>query len=391
VPEQDRQGFGRHNLPYGVAEDGHVVVAYGDHAIDLVALGGFDVGGDVFSAGALNPFMALGPDAWSRTRSQLSGRLDDLPESALRPRKGLRLLLPIEVADYVDFYASLEHASAMGRLLRPGSDPLPAAWRHLPIGYHGRSATVVVSGSDIRRPSGMVRGDDGPRFAPTARLDVEVELAFVVGVGSRRGSRISPERVADHVFGVVVLNDWSARDIQSFEYQPLGPFLGKSFATSISPWVVPLEALAPYQVDGPRQEPPAAPHLSVAEPRNFDISFSLALNRTVVSSMSSRDLYWSMAQQLAHLTSNGAAIKTGELFASGTISGRGENSAGSLMELTSNGAEAIKLEDGSTRTWLEDGDEAVVRGWCASPTGAEGLIVGEVRGKVVDWDEEGAS
>ncbi|HTX62724.1 MAG TPA: fumarylacetoacetate hydrolase family protein [Acidimicrobiales bacterium] len=383
-------GFGGRNLPYGVLADGHVVVAYGEAAIDLAHLGGFDVGKDVFASGSLNAFMSLGPDAWARTRSELSARLDALPASSLRDRSELDLVLPFDVADYVDFYASIEHACAMGRLLRPDGDPLPAAFRYLPMGYHGRAATIIASGAAIPRPSGLVRDGEGcVQYRRSARLDVEVELGFVVGVGSPRSRPISATDAHRHVFGLVLLNDWSARDIQALEYQPLGPFLGKSFATSISPWVVPLAAVAPFAVEGPPQDPPPASHLVAHEPRNFDIALSLELNGTVIATTNARHLYWSMAQQLAHLTSNGAATRTGDLFASGTISGRDARSAGSLMELTSSGRDPIELDDGSTRSWLDDGDEVVIRGW-AGPTGdGERISLGEVRGRVVaNADEE---
>lgn len=372
----------RDNLAYGVDARGHVLVAHRSGVVDLATVEGLSVPRQVFASGSLNAFMALGADAWERTRAEISARCADPANGVLIPIEEATLVLPIEVADYVDFYASEEHATAMGRLLRPGSDPLPPAWKYLPIGYHGRSATVVVSGSPVYRPSGLVRGEAGPTFAPSARLDVEVELGFVVGVGSARGTRISTDRVSEHVFGIVLVNDWSARDIQAFEYQPLGPFLGKSFATSISPWVVPLSALRAYAVDGPPQEPQPAPYLQTTEPRNFAVSFDLVLNGTVISSMSASGLYWSMAQQLAHLTANGATTRTGDLFASGTISGRDPKSAGSLMELTNGGRDPVKLEDGSTRTWIEDGDEVVIRGWCGDRRGAH-LDLGEVRGRVV--------
>jgi fumarylacetoacetase len=376
------RGFGRDNLPYGVDERGHVVVAFGSNAIDVARLQGLSVPPEFFASGSLNAFMALGREAWDRTRAEILTQLEDPPEDALIPIDRLTLVLPFEVADYVDFYASEEHATAMGRLLRPDSDPLPPAWRYLPIGYHGRAATVVVSGSPVYRPSGLVKTDAGPSFQPSQRMDVEVELGFVVGVGSVRGTRIAPDRVKEHVFGVVIVNDWSARDIQAFEYQPLGPFLGKSFATSVSPWVVPLAALEPFAVDGPTQVPPPAPYLATVEPRNFSISFELVLNETVISSMSSGALYWSMAQQLAHLTANGATTRTGDLYASGTISGKEPASAGSLMEMTGGGREPVKLEDGSTRTWIEDGDEVVIRAWCGDRRDAH-LDLGEVGGRVV--------
>jgi fumarylacetoacetase len=379
---EEEPGYGAHNLPYGVDERGHVVVAYGSFAIDLAALGGLSVPDEVLTSGSLNAFMALGPEAWSATRAEIVARLDELPMSACRAIGGLSLVLPFEVADYVDFYSSEAHARAMGQLLRPDADPLPPAWKHLPIAYHGRSSTVVVSGSEIYRPSGIVASDTGPTFAPSARLDVEVELGFVVGVGSARGRSIASDQAREHVFGVVIVNDWSARDIQGFEYQPLGPFLGKSFATSISPWVVPLAALERYAVAGPSQDPPPAPYLVTKEPRNLAINFELVLNNTVISKTDSGDLYWSMAQQLAHLSANGASTRTGDLFASGTISGNEAGRAGSMIELTNAGRDPVKLDDGSTRAWLEDGDEVVIRAWCGLKD-AEHLDLGEVRGRVV--------
>jgi fumarylacetoacetase len=364
-------------LPYGVDDRGRVVVAWGDAVVDLATLGGLDVGADVWTSGSLNAFFAEGPEAWALTRAQLQARLTPGSQVRTRPAGEVTLVLPFQVADYADFYASEAHATRMGQLLRPGSDPLPAAWRYLPMGYHGRSATVVVSGSAVPRPCGLRRAADGSLgYGPTARLDVEVEMGFVVGNGSTRGQPIPVEQAAAHVFGVVLVNDWSARDIQAFEYQPLGPFLGKSFATSVSPWVVPLDALAPYRVDGPAHDPEPAPYLRQREPRGYDVSLSLCINDTVVSRTSSADLYWSMAQQLAHLTANGANVRSGDLFASGTISGSTRSSAGSLMELAANGSEPIVLADGSTRTWLEDGDRVVIEGWCAN------MALGAVSGTV---------
>ena len=372
-------GFGPENLPYGVDDSGHVVVAFGDTVIDLAGLvrherdhdeAASPVRGealpdpDVLSSGSLNAFMALGPESWAATRALLRGRLAQLPEEVLRPRKEVVLRLPFEVSDYVDFYSCEAHVRAMGRLLRPDEDPIPPAWRYLPIGYHGRSSTVVASGGAVPRPSGMVGGQAAPEYGPTRCLDVEVELGFVVGVGNDRGRPVPGTDADEHVFGVVLVNDWSARDIQAFEYRPLGPFLGKSFATSVSPWVVPLEALRPWRVPGPPQDPEPAPYLRVPEPRGLEVNLELVLNGAVVSTMSSAGLYWSPAQQLAHLTVNGAATRTGELFATGTISGSGPGSGGSLMELTSRGREPLVLADGTTRAWLADGDEVVVRGWC---------------------------
>ena len=266
------------------------------------------------------------------------------------PLDDVRWQLPFEVADYVDFYSSLEHATNLGRLFRPGSEPLLPNWRHLPVGYHGRAGTVVVSGTDVVRPWGQSKApdDEAPRFGPSRRLDVELELGFVVGSPSRLGEPVPTSAFADHVFGVVLVNDWSARDLQAWEYQPLGPFLGKSFATSISPWVVPLDELAEYRVPLPPQEPPPLDYLAV-DPWAYDLELEIELNGETISRTNARHLYWNVEQQLAHLTANGASLRTGDLLASGTISGPERDSSGSLIELTWN------------ESFLEDGDEVVLR------------------------------
>jgi fumarylacetoacetase len=366
-------GFGTENLPYGVDDEGHVVVAWHDQVVDLTRADGIDAGPDIWSSGSLNSFLALGPAAWAVTRSQLQATIDRQPARALRPRAGVRLVLPVEVGDYVDFYASRQHATNMGRLLRPGEDPLPPAWLHLPIGYHGRSGTMVASGTVIRRPSGLtangpaacLNAASGPTFGPSQRLDVEVELGFVVGAPVPYGMAASAATAERHVFGVTLINDWSARDIQAFEYRPLGPFLGKSFATSMSPWVVPLAALTQRRVRGPRQDPPPAQYLRAPEPRGLDVELTLEVNGVRLSTTNSRFLYWSMSQQLAHLTVNGSGACTGDVFASGTISGDEPDSYGSLMELS-----------GGTR-WLADGDTVTISGRCGS------VSLGEVVGTVV--------
>jgi fumarylacetoacetase len=297
--------------------------------------------------GSLNALMARGPQAWADARGR--------GEEALAGGGGVALedaVLPVEVADYVDFYSSLQHATNMGRLLRPGGEPLLPNWRWLPIGYHGRAGTVVVSGTPIRRPKGQ---RPGPEFGPTARLDVELELGFVIGIPSPLGKPVQVEGALDHVFGAVLVNDWSARDLQAWEYQPLGPFLGKSFATSISAWVTPLDLLP--RVPLPPQEPEPLEYLRT-EPLGFDIPLEIELNGEVVSRTNAKHLYWSVEQQIAHLTSNGASLRTGDLLASGTISG---DQPGSLFELWRG------------ERFLADGDEVVLRG--------AGL--GEVRGTVV--------
>ena len=349
-------------LPFGVDDAGHVVVAWRHEVLDLSRFEGLDVGRELFTCGRLNEYMSLGPEAWSLTRRQVMDRAAGQPAEVRRPLDSVRLVLPWEVGDYADFYASRRHVEAMGRMLRPGEDPLPPAWLHLPVGYHGRSGTVLVSDEPVFRPQGIIAGPDGPRYGPTARLDVEVELGFVVGVPVPSGRPLHADRAEDHIFGMVLLNDWSARDIQAFEYRPLGPFLGKSFATSVSPWVITMEDLRPFRVPGPVQEPEPAWYLKTAEPRNVEVTLRLSVNGNAVSEMSSRELYWSPAQMLAHLTANGAGVRTGDLFGTGTISDGGP---GSLME---------KWQG---ERWLADGDRVTIEGWCGDF--GVGSVTGEVR------------
>jgi fumarylacetoacetase len=317
----------------------------------------------------LNQLMARGPDSWRETQARVEERLD----GETVPLADVQLHVPFRIADYVDFYSSLDHATNMGRILRPGGEALTPNWRHLPIGYHGRAGTVVVSGTPIRRPSGQRKPPDAeaPTFGPTGKLDIELELGFVVGVPSTHGEPVPISEALDHVFGAVLVNDWSARDIQAWEYQPLGPFLGKSFATSISPWVVPLAALEPHRVPTRPQEPEPLEYLRVA-PWAYDLELEGELNGEVISRTNARRLYWNVEQQVAHLTSNGASLRTGDLLATGTISGSEPGSYGSLMELTWNGERPLELADGGTRTFLEDGDEITLR----AP------LLGEVTGRI---------
>jgi fumarylacetoacetase len=291
----------------------------------------------------------------------------------------VRVHLPFEVGDYVDFYSSLEHATNLGRLFRPDAEPLLPNWRHLPVAYHGRAGTVVVSGTPVVRPCGQAKAPDDadPGFGPSSRLDLELELGFVVGVGSEHGRPIPLAAFREHVFGVVLVNDWSARDLQAWEYQPLGPFLGKSFATSISTWVTPLALLEDRFVSGPEQEPEPLPYLRTTGDWGLDVDLEVELSGTVVARTNARGLYWTMPQQLAHATVNGASVRTGDLFASGTISGPDRGTEGSLIELTGNGAHPLRLGDGSTRTFLEDGDEVVLRGRAGE------IELGEVRGTIL--------
>jgi fumarylacetoacetase len=294
--------------------------------------------------------------------------------------------LPIEVADYVDFYASESHATNVGKIFRPDSAALPPNWKHLPIGYHGRAGTVVVSGTDVVRPQGQrAPGADGrPGFGPSVRLDIECEVGFVVGRGSSLGRPVPVSEASQHIFGVVLLNDWSARDIQAWEYVPLGPFLGKSFATSISAWVVPFEALDAARVPQPVQDPPVLPYLAggPADVFGLDLHLTVCVNGQVVSSPRFRDMYWAPSQLLAHLTVNGASLRVGDLFASGTVSGPEPDSLGSLLELTWNGTRPLRLESGGERGFLADGDVVTITGWAP---GTDGRVVrlGEVSGRIL--------
>ena len=382
--------FGTSELPYGIYsvadQPPRVGVALADQVIDLGAVcrdAGRDPG--VFQQGSLNAFLARGPREWVQTRRLLQSSLNDrsgraLIESHLTPISSVQLHLPIEVADYVDFYASENHAANVGQMFRPGGDPLTPNWKHMPIGYHGRAGTVVVSGTDVVRPRGQVTsaGDPRPTFGPSRKLDFEAELGWVVGVGSSLGVPVLMEDFREHVFGVVVLNDWSARDLQAWEYVPLGPFLGKSFATSISAWVLPLEALDDAQVELPGRVPELLPYLRAAT-TGYDIDVAVTVNGQLVSTCPYARMYYSPAQMLAHLTINGARLRTGDLYGSGTISGPAVEQRGSLLELTWNGSRPLDLGAGTTRTFLEDGDEVVMR---AVSGGSVRARLGEVRGTV---------
>ncbi|HEX6788628.1 MAG TPA: fumarylacetoacetate hydrolase family protein [Gaiellaceae bacterium] len=319
----------------------------GDEVTDLSALG------DVYTESSLNALMALGRDA---------------PLEAARSHDGPRFRvdevtahLPVEIGDFVDFNSSLEHATSIGRMFRPQGDPLPPNWRWLPIGYQSRAGSVVVSGTDVRRPNGQRKTGETPTFGPSERLDIELELGFVIGTPSTHGEPVGVGAVADHVFGVALLNDWSARDIQAWEYVPLGPFLSKSFQTSMAAWVTPLALLEEHRVEAPPQDPPPLPYLDGGRDWALDIPLEIELNGEVISHGNVRTLYWTMPQQLAHATSNGGALRTGDLFGSGTISGSDPGSGGSMIELTQN------------ERFLADGDEIVLRG--------RGLA--EVRGRVL--------
>jgi fumarylacetoacetase len=390
-------GYGPETLPYGVFSladrPPRVGVRIHDDVVDLAglaaALGQEDA--EVFGEPSLNALMQRGPDHWHETRAWIRAALTDAELRSVVaqhrvPLEAVALHLPLEVADYVDFYASEWHAANVGRIFRPDSPSLPRNWKHLPIGYHGRAGTVVVSGTDVIRPQGQrAPGPDGlPGFGPSARLDIECEVGFVVGLGSELGRPVPVGEASRHVFGVVLLNDWSARDIQAWEYVPLGPFLGKSFATSISAWVVPFEAFAAAHVPLPGQDPPVLPYLDGAQSDVFglDLHLEVAVNGHRVSAPRFRDMYWAPSQLLAHLTVNGASLRVGDLFASGTVSGREHDSLGSLLELTENGTRVLDLGTGGRLGYLADGDVVTITGWAPGPDGGR-VTLGEVSGRIL--------
>jgi fumarylacetoacetase len=389
VPAEDL--FGLHNLPYGVfsvpGQQPRVAARYGHYVIDLGRLLGEEA---TFGQPSLNAFMAQGRDRWVDVRARVTEALQgDVPGDAVHPLAAVALHLPFEVADYVDFYASEHHASNLGRLFRPDNpEPLTPNWKHLPIGYHGRSSSIVVSGTDIVRPAGPRKGpsDDAPLFGPSTRLDIEAELGFVVGTGNPMGEPVPVDRAEDHIFGVVLFNDWSARDIQAWEYVPLGPNLGKSFASTISPWVVPLLALEAARVATPVQEPTVLPYLALEQPWGLEIDLEVEWNGHVVSRPPYAAMYWSPAQMLAHLTVNGAPTRTGDLFASGTISGPEKGQSGAFIELTWGGKEPVDV-GGAQRTFLEDGDEIVLSATAPGPDGTR-IGLGEARGRILESKQE---
>ncbi|MFG1916464.1 fumarylacetoacetase [Micromonospora sp. NPDC048898] len=387
----DGSPYGVTNLPYGVfRRDGggpRIGVRIGSWVFDLAAAEAAEL---VLAAGALcrptlNEFMALGRPQWVAVRQRITELLTDPTHRAdvepmLVPLDDVELLLPIEVADYVDFYSSEHHASNVGQIFRPGQPALLPNWKHLPIGYHGRAGTVVVSGTPVTRPTGQRAAAEGPVTGPSVRLDIEAEVGFVVGVPSELGNRVSVDDFADHVFGVVLVNDWSARDIQAWEYQPLGPFLGKSFATSVSAWVTPLDALGDAFVPAPDQDPPVVDYLRDVPHLGLDLRLAVEWNGALVSEPPFATMYWTPAQQLAHLTVNGAALRTGDLYASGTVSGPDRSQVGSFLELTWGGAEPVAVGDES-RTFLADGDTVTITATAPGPDGTT-IALGEVTGTV---------
>lgn len=386
APVPDGSDFPLENLPYGVVADRSgrtsVVVRIGD-AVLAVADAAPERHRHLFEAASLNPFLGAGRACWRETRERLLHHLTDpRAERPLASVADVRPRLPMEVGDYVDFYSSLHHATNLGRLFRPDGDALLPNWRHLPVGYHGRSATIAVSGEPVVRPTGLVAVGHEVVRRPSAQLDLELEVGFVVGPGNAPGCPIPPDAAGEHVFGAVLVNDWSARDLQAFEYQPLGPFLGKSFLTTVSPWVVPLDALAPHLVAGPAQDPVPDAFLRADRPWALDVELGAALNGTTITRTNLADLYWTFAQQLAHLTANGATTRPGDLFATGTVSGPGAGQHGSLIEATERGARPLRLDDGTERAWLLDGDTVTLTGWAGGRGGSPRIGFGEASGTV---------
>ncbi len=418
--------FPLQNLPYGVFRPRaggtpRVGVALGDWVVDLSVLAGSGLlnapapsplplsprgergrgegGESVFDRGSLNAFLALGRPAWREVRARLTQLLsadeptlrDDaaLRGRALVPSADATLLLPVEIGDYTDFYSSREHATNVGVMMRGPDNALQPNWLHLPVAYHGRASSVVVSGTDLHRPLGQTKADDAPAptFGPSRSVDFELEMAFLVGPGNRLGEPIPVERATEHIFGMVLLNDWSARDIQRWEYVPLGPFLAKNFGTSISPWVVTLDALEPFRVAGPSQDPTPLPYLRSPGDWAFDIQLEVSLQSDkmdrpqCICRSNARHLYWSVCQQLAHHTVNGCNLRPGDLLGSGTISGPEPGSYGSMLELAWKGTRPLTLTSGEQRVFLQDGDRVTMTGWCQGAGYRVGF--GEVTGRIL--------
>ncbi|GGU63863.1 fumarylacetoacetase [Streptomyces albospinus] len=384
--------FGPHTLPYGVFSTAdapdrrRIGVRYGSRVLDLSALPGALPSvvaaphGELLGAATLNPLLAAGRPVWQQVRAAVRTALTDPAHRTavaplLHPLDGVTLHLPFEVADYVDFYSSEHHATNVGKIFRPDSAALPPNWKHLPIGYHGRAGTVVVTGTPVVRPHGQRKtpADAAPVFGPSARLDIEAEVGFVVGTPSALHEPVGLAGFRDHVFGVCLVNDWSARDIQAWEYVPLGPFLGKSFATSVSAWITPLDAFDAARTAPPARDVAPLPYLddAAAEPGGIDLRIEVARNGEVISRPPFAAMYWTAAQQLAHMTVNGASLRTGDLYASGTVSGPEPDQLGCLLELTQ-----------GKGPYLQDGDEVTLTAWAPGPDGSR-IGLGEVTGRVL--------
>lgn len=378
------------NLPFGIFKykdfSPRVGSAIGEYVIDLVVLHEHAFFADLkidkaaLEQSSLNAFIGLGREKTRAIRNRLAEILDtdfeewdasELREFFLYPMQEVEMLMPVEVGDYTDFYSSIEHATNVGTMFRGPENALMPNWKHLPVGYHGRASSIVVSGTPIKRPKGQKKpkDQDTPGFGPTNLLDFELEMGFIVGRETQMGETIPVDKAEDYIFGMILFNDWSARDIQAWEYVPLGPFLGKSFGSTISPWVVTMDALEPFRVSGPKQEPAVLPYLEFKGDKNYDIQLEVSIvpengGEKVVCRSNHKYLYWNMAQQLAHHTVNGCNMRIGDICASGTISGKDETAFGSMLELTWRGSKPIKMPDGSERKFINDSDTVAMRGWC---------------------------
>ncbi|MDQ6654212.1 MAG: fumarylacetoacetase [Verrucomicrobiota bacterium] len=394
------------NLPFGVFKPANgkarIGVAIGEFVLDLSVLeeqGMFGSQERVFADDALNRFMALGRSAWRHTRETLQRLLsaetatlrDDaaLRDRAFHRQSEVTMQLPARIGDYTDFYSSYHHSHNVGTMLRGPENALMPNWKWLPVGYHGRASSIVVSGTEVRRPRGQIKPPeaDAPIFSATRSFDYELEMAFFIGPGNSLGEPVPIERAPEHIFGMVLMNDWSARDVQAWEYQPLGPFLAKNFCTSISPWVVTMDALEPFRKPQPTQDPEPLPYLRAPHDSSYDIQLEARLQTStmdaahVITRTNFSHLYWSIAQQLAHHTVGGCNLQPGDLLASGTISGPTEDSRGCMLELTWRGANPLALPNGETRKWLEDGDALSITGWCDGDGYRVGF--GEVSGRIL--------
>lgn len=407
ISYEEHSDFSIHNIPFGVAifadDEIACVTRIGHTVINLAVLyenGYFDefnLGENVFDAFTLNEFISLGKSVTVPVREHIQELLlenselskdEETQKEAFHSIHNVSMQLPVHVPNYTDFYSSIEHAANVGKMFRDPDNALLPNWRHLPVGYHGRASSIVVSGTPIHRPKGQTMPPDAekPVFGPSKRLDFELEMAFITNSYTDLGESVSVEEAEGHIFGLVLFNDWSARDIQKWEYVPLGPFLAKNFGSSVSPWIVTLEALNPFRVEGPEQEPEVLPYLIFEGKKNFDIHLQTIIEpetggENVICTSNFKYMYWNMAQQLAHHTVNGCNLEAGDMYASGTISGKTEDSFGSMLELTWSGTKPLKLKDGSERKFIEDNDTVTMRGWCEK----DGIRVGfgEVSGKVL--------
>ena len=393
--------FSIYNLPFGIFsvndDQPRAGIAIGAQIVDLVVvseLGLIEVDANYFNQSTLNEFIALGKKITNKVRLDIqqllvieNSPLKNHPEAFVQ-QEDVTMHLPVQVGDYTDFYSSIEHATNVGKMFRDPENALLPNWRHIPVGYHGRASSIVVSGTNIHRPMGQVKTNEmeTPVFQASGRLDFELEMGFIVGKPTQLGERITVENANEHIFGLVLFNDWSARDIQKWEYVPLGPFLGKSFASSMSPWIVTLEALEPFKVQGPKQEPAVLSYLQYEGAKNYDIQLEVGMSsksseETIISRSNFKFMYWNMMQQLAHHTVNGCNVNVGDVMASGTISGKDESSYGSLLEISWGGKKPFELKDGSKRTFIEDNDTITLKGFAEK----EGVRVGfgEVTGTIL--------